>query len=205
MGDDEEVKERILTFSRARFFQQGFVRVTVEDLTADLAISKKTFYKFFESKEDLVSAIISRTTAEIGGRVGAVIGSDKPFLEKLDEVMTVLGTLISRVGRPFQVDLQRAFPAQWKRVADFRRETLTTNIERLIAQGISEGCVPPEVNKRLFMLSYLASVEGVCRPDVLAGESFSMQEALRGILSLFFFGILTQESSEQLRHIQQRS
>jgi len=205
MGAEEESKERILEFSRTKFFQEGFARITIEELSADIGISKKTFYKFFESKEDLLSAIITRTMTEIGGRVAAVIESEKPFVEKLNDVMAVLGTLVSRIGRPFQVDLQRAFPAQWKRVVDFRRVTLTTNFERLIGQGVHEGCVLSDVNNRLFMLAYLSSIEGICRPDVLAGESFSMQEAIRGIMSLFFFGILSPDASEQLRTLQQRS
>jgi len=198
----EPVKERILTSASERFFQEGFSRVSVDDLVSDLVISKKTFYKFFGSKEDLLIQIMDRLLAGVRARFIKILDSDRDFVEKLGEVMTFLGQEVGRLGKPLQADLQRHAPEVWKRIENFRHERITQNFSPLLDQGMEEGFVRKDVNKKIALLSFLGAVENIVRPSVLVNESFSAREALEGIMAIFFHGILTEEAESKLNDIQ---
>ncbi|MEM9459601.1 MAG: TetR/AcrR family transcriptional regulator [Myxococcota bacterium] len=53
----ERIHERLLEAGRERFAKVGLAKVTIADLALDAGIGKGSFYKFFESKEDLFLAI----------------------------------------------------------------------------------------------------------------------------------------------------
>jgi AcrR family transcriptional regulator len=198
----EPVKERILTFASERFFQEGFSKVSVDDLASELVISKKTFYRFFGSKEDLLIQIMDRLVAGVRARFIKILDSDRDFVEKLGEVMTFLGQEVGRLGKPLQADLQRHAPEVWKRIENFRHERITQNFSLLLEQGMEEGFVRKDVNKKIALLSFLGAVENIIRPSVLVNESFSAREALEGIMAIFFHGILTEEAESKLNDIQ---
>ena len=60
-SDPAEVatRQRILARARNDFLAQGFRSVTMDDLAAELGMSKKTLYVHFPSKKALLEAIVS--------------------------------------------------------------------------------------------------------------------------------------------------
>ena len=51
-------KDKILNYSKDRFFKDGFYKVTMDNIASGMRISKKTIYKYFTSKESLVESIV---------------------------------------------------------------------------------------------------------------------------------------------------
>ncbi len=72
-------KQRILEAVRDRMLPEGFSRLSVEEIAAMFGMSKKTFYKFFPTKEDLINQVADRIMAEGRATMGKIIGSDKNF------------------------------------------------------------------------------------------------------------------------------
>lgn len=202
MISDEPARERILSFASGKFLREGFAKISVDELTSELAISKKTFYKYFTSKEDLLTQIMDRLVAGIRTRFLTIIDSDRDFIEKLSQVMALLANELGRLSLPLQADLQRHAPHIWKRVEDFRRERITKNFASLLEQGMEEGFVRKDINKKIALLTFLGAVESIIRPSVLINESFSAREALQSIMAIFFRGILTEDAGDLLRELQ---
>ncbi len=53
-----DMKEKILEISRSLFVKRGVRDVNVDEICRNLGISKKTFYQYYESKEDLVGTMV---------------------------------------------------------------------------------------------------------------------------------------------------
>lgn len=196
-------KERIIAAAKEKFLQEGFAKVTVDDLAADLSMSKKTFYKYFDSKDELLAQIVDLLISEINAGFLAIIDSNESFVEKLDRVMMFVGKQVGRILRPFMQDLQRQAPALWRRVQEFRRYRMGANIASLIDEGIRGGYIRRDINQRVLLLGFIGTVESIMNPAVLANESFSGDEALHSILKVFFHGVLTENASRQLYALQQ--
>ena len=184
-------KERIIAHADERFLKEGFARITVDDLMSDLAMSKKTFYKVFRSKEDLVEQLIMRALGNVSLSLEKVMTSDITFPERIREFMSIVPLIARRVDSPMAQDIQRHLPTVWARVEEFRRGRMTKYLTRIIEQGKDEGYIRPDVPVRLLVLSVIGAVQSIVRPMVLAEESFSTREAVAGIFSLFLRGSLT--------------
>ena len=197
-------KDRIVTLARHRFLSEGFTRVSVDDITSELGMSKKTFYKFFASKEDLVSQIVERLMGEIRITMDHIVDREGDFIEKLHELLLFLGRTISEFHKPFQQDIARHLPGLWQRVQAFRADRINTNISRLLDQGVAAGYLRPDINRQIFLRTYLAAVDGIVTPSVLSNESFSAREAMEGIVKILFQGVLTEDASRLLGELRQR-
>ena len=58
-------RKKILEHSRRKFHAEGFYKISMDEIAGDLRISKKTIYKHFPSKEELLKAICNDTTSII--------------------------------------------------------------------------------------------------------------------------------------------
>jgi AcrR family transcriptional regulator len=191
MAQDNEIRNRILAFSRDKFMQVGFSKVTLDEIASELGMSKKTLYKYFESKEQLLTECVSQSLQTIDENSNRIVSSDQPFTEKIVSLVTLIGSQFGHLSKAGAGDLQRCAPDQWIRIETFRREKMLMRVGGLIAQGKAEGFVRTDIPDELIQLILLSSVQGIVTPEVLMQHSFSVSDALRAIFSTVFEGILT--------------
>lgn len=194
----EDIRERIITAASERFIEEGFSSVPVEEIAAGLGMSKKTFYKHFTSKEELLGVVTERILEGVHEQFAAIVERDIPFPEKLESLVTFLGERLTRLSRPMLRDLQRHSPLLWTRVQQFRRERISNDFKSLLLRGAREGFVRRDVDIDLFLMAFIGAVEAVVNPAVLAGQSLSVREVVRSIMTVFLRGILTGGAGEAL-------
>src|SRR5690242_15138189 len=114
----EDLNKRIEEHARERFFQSGFSKVTMEELSQELGISKKTMYQRFRGKDELLDAIMERQIAEVGGRVREILAAPEDFITKLANLWTTIGRLVCRISKQFQEDMRRYRPDLWTRIEE---------------------------------------------------------------------------------------
>lgn len=202
MPVSSELKERIIVCARDRFFREGFAKISVDEIVSDLSMSKKTFYQHFESKDALVEEVFERKFTEVNAIMNRILAAETDFVHKLQDFVTFVGSMLGTISKAMFSDVQKHLPHLWKRIEQFRRERLTKNLSILVQQGRREGLIRDDVNPRLFLLAYLATVDGIMHAGVLMNESFSAKEALEGIMNIFFNGILTDAGRTQLNELQ---
>jgi AcrR family transcriptional regulator len=202
MSEEASIKERILSEAGNKFRTEGFAKTSIDDFVASLTMSKKTFYKVFSSKEDLVEQLANRHIGGVATQIERIATANQDFVSKLHSLLQFLGTIPMKIGIPFIHDLQKAYPQIWNRIEQFRAERVVTIFGKLVDQGKEEGYIRPEVNKRVFLLCYLASVQAIMQPDVLSNESFSAKEAIQGIMDLYFRGAMTAAAHREFDRIQ---
>jgi AcrR family transcriptional regulator len=197
MSADLDVRERVLEHARDEFLARGFSKVTLDEIASDLGISKKTLYKFYPSKEELLRASLHATMRSAGWELERITSSDKPFAEKLAEAMETMGKYISRFRREGLADVQRNAPSIWKELDKFRQEHIVSKLVAMIVQARRENIFRPEVNEKVLIGMLDSSIQGVINPKVLAQSSFSAQEAAQSILKVLFEGALTDEARKE--------
>jgi AcrR family transcriptional regulator len=199
MASDPEERERILQLTKEEFFQRGFHRVTVDELAAKLGMSKKTIYKYFPTKEDLVRNVVYFIRDQIGREAEAVLLADKPFAPKTVAMLTIVGRIWGTMGRQFPEDMKRYAPDLWAEIQQFRRDRILTKLAGLFRDAKRQGVFREEVNEEIFLLVFQEAIEGIMNPYVLSEQSFSANDAFRQILHILFEGVLTDASRKELK------
>ena len=192
-----EPKERILDLAQDRFFKMGFNKVTLYELSGELGISKKTMYKFFPSKEELVKTIVRMTLRSAQKEVERITVQDKPFVHRLAEVMMFIGKMVSRFSKSFQQDLLRFAPTIWKEAEAFRREHILSKVVAMIHQAKKENVFRSDVNDEIIVMMLTTCIQNIVTPDVLSRHSFSPKDAMYTIFHVIFEGALTEGARKE--------
>ena len=206
MLEDSDEK-RIMEAATERFMDTGLYKVTMDEIASDLRMSKKTVYKFFPSKEILLKAIVHTMLKSVENEVQSIISSDKPFEEKLNSILTMVGKIMRRLSRPFMTDMQRYAPGLWKEIEIFRRERVFSKIQQMFRLAKKEGVIREDLDPDLFFLVLTTSLQGIMNPQVLSQQPFSAEEAFKGIFKILYEGALTDDARKrfQLKNLSQSS
>jgi len=194
MTTETEVRERIISFARDHFLHEGFSKVTLDEIATELGMSKKTLYKYFENKEDLLRAGVEENLRKVAHEIDMIAGSGDSFAEKLARVMMLIGKQMSRLSRGAMLDMQKFTPELWKQIETFRREQIFDKIGRMIAQAREENIFRSHVNEKILTLMVINCIQGILNPEVLSQNSFSAEEAFRIIFRTIFEGALTDDA-----------
>lgn len=197
LEEEQEPKVRIVSHAEDRFLRAGFNKVTLDELSSELGISKKTMYKFFPSKEDLVRTVIRTLMKRVERNVIAITEANKPVIQRLAELMLFVGKLFGKVSRAFQMDIQRFTPQLWKEVDKFRNEKILSRIAEMIKEAKREGKFRSDVNDEVVVMMFLSSVQSIVNPEVLSQHSFSPKDAMYTIFHVIFEGSLTDQARNE--------
>ena len=188
---EREERERIMEKARERFLHYGFAKVTLDEIASDLGMSKKTLYKHFASKEDLLREAIRSITRSLSERIENVVSSEMSFEAKARKILTDIGTTLGTFSRHLQADIQRYVPDLWDEIEEFRRQQILDKLDRMFRQGIRENIFRRDLNPEIFTLVFIGAVQAIINPTVLSNRSFSATEAFSAILGILFEGALS--------------
>ena len=198
MTTELELRDVILEHARKEFMARGFSKVTVDEIASQLGISKKTLYKSYPSKEELLRASLHSMMRSAGWELERIVSSEKPLVEKLALAMMLVGHYVSNVRRESVVDMQRFAPTIWKELEKFRQEHIVSRLVTLVAQAKAENILRPEVNEEVVIQMLINSIQGIVNPEILTTHSFSAEQAVRSILTVIFQGALTETARKHL-------
>ena len=140
------MEELILTKARELFFSYGLKSVSMDDIASHAGVSKKTIYKSFEDKNQLVHLLVSellkchtealqQSRAEAKNAIEALVNSTgKPF------------SLLADINPSFMYELEKFYPSIWKLVTAHKQNVLIPAMIENLQQGIEEGLYRPDID-----------------------------------------------------------
>lgn len=198
MARQADMREHIFEPARGLFFKYGFSKVTTDEIAAAAGVSKKTLYKYFDSKEALFGEVIGRTIQELAARIDAVMEDEKlSFPERLRRIIELRADALSRIGQPLINDVQRNFPALWSQVEERRRAGLEASFGRLMEEGAKQGVFRPDVDPGMLEMVYTSAITAIVNPDNLSRVPYTAGEATDAVMAIIFTGVLTDKARKQ--------
>ncbi len=185
------MKKRIIEGALGVVERQG-VKFTMDDLAAELGMSKKTIYTVFRDKNSLLIAMVDYVFDIIKESEARVLEDDK--LSLTGKIRTILGVMPENCSN---FDFTQFYPLKDKypEVYDRVRERLESGWEMtqdLIEQGIQQGLVRP-VDLRIFQMTFESAVERFLMGDELQSQGISYFDALDELVTIMVDGILIEK------------
>ena len=190
-------KDKILNLSLETFLKEGFYKTTMDEIAAKLHMSKKTIYKNFSTKEELLAQVTQFFLKSNHKAIRKSFNSDSNAVEKIYYMTNTIGTIVSNISDRMLSDLQSYAPELWKRIDEFRTRVLTVNFTKIIEQGKAEGFVN-DINSILVITAFVSSIRGVANPQFVTSNKITLIEALETTISIFLNGVLTEKGKKNL-------
>jgi len=187
MKNNDPIQEKILNAAEKRMIKFGFRKVTMDEIAADLHMSKNTIYKIFVSKEDLARALIKRLQQQLNRGLNNIEKTQKDPLTIFSDSVLFLRKLLGPWFEHFFREISIELPSVWEEFLHFRNEKILS-IRTLIQKGAERG-IFRQVNASIATEAYLGAVKAVTNPRFLQEENLTFEQALDAVLDLWAHGI----------------
>ena len=181
------MREKILEVTALLIKQYGLRKFTVDEIAAELKISKKTIYKYFMGKDEIIRAYFEDAIASDKDGIKNALVEAHDFQQKIRSVVH------STHKYPLPVTLLNEaklfYPNEWEKVEGLKRFKLET-AENLLEEGTANGIFKSDVNFPVLCRMLQEISELFTDYDFLLGNKLTTTEAIDSALNIIFHGLL---------------
>lgn len=141
------MKEKIIQKAGELFLKLGFKSITMDDIAAEMCISKKTIYKYFCNKEMLVGESTNYMHKEIHETIDSILKMNLNAIEenfKIREMFTEM--FKSSVDTSSVYQLKKHYPEIYEKVTLREINECSMWFRQNIIKGIENGLYREEVD-----------------------------------------------------------
>lgn len=206
MANKANVESRILDAAYKLFLEKGYRHTTMDDIAQQLGMSKKTLYKYYPGKLELLGASFEVTKTKLTAKVEAIVENRYiSFPLKLKSTLTVMASLLGPINPELFEDLREYAPEIWEDLELYIKESAYTRFKTLLEQGISDGLVSPAININLVVMLYAAAVQSLMDPKFVTQFPEPIQKGMKippasiydQAITIIYNGILTDEARNE--------
>ena len=185
----ERKKESIRQAALDLFNQYGVDKVSVGAVAQRAGVSHVTIYKYFGSKDGLVSDIVKTQFTSVLQRITDIVKSERPFIEKLETILLDK----AQVSANQYGELTRKAIAANPELRKFFESVLRNDMPRLylaiLEDGVKAGFVDPNIPKETTLVYlYLLRAGAIADPDSWAKLHIN-EKSLRDFQNLVLYGL----------------
>lgn len=171
----------------------------MDDLAVEVGMSKKTLYAHFDSKTDLVEAVLREKFDELDQELDDIVAEcSKDVLRGLHELLECMHRQIEEIQPPFVRDIRREAPKIFELIKKRRSAAISRCFVAVLENGQKAGIVRKDFSLQATVEILLGATDAIINPAKLAELKMSPTEAYGAIMTLFFDGVLTTKGRHML-------
>ena len=183
---------RIVRQAREHLFAHGYNQCTMDDLAAELGMSKKTLYAHFSSKDDIVRAVLEQLGAEVRAEADALFANRSlTFAEKLRGFAEGMFERLSKLNPRTPRELQRYAPHLHQLLVEIRQRNIPYVFGRFIEEGKLAGKVRDDVDAAFAVEFFLAAMQNLLQSGASERLKLAPRDLVPRAIDLLFDGLLT--------------
>ena len=188
---ENEIKDRIRQAAEALVMQYGIRSVSMDDIAANLGMSKKTIYQYFRDKEELVDEIVAAKLNENQ----CTCTTDKARAENAVQEIFLAREMVAEMMRCMNpsilFDMQKYHPAVYERFRKHKNDFLLKTMKENLKRGIDEGLFREDIHVDIIARFRVESVFIPFNPDFIQQLNVNLVDAEKEIIIHYVFGIVT--------------
>ena len=169
------MKTKIIEKATELFLKLGFKSITMDDIANEMAISKKTIYKFFCNKEVLIEETVEKVHNDIHHTMSEIFQQNHNAIEENFEIRRTFKELFKSSETSPVYQLKKHYPEIYDKVyssqVDECKIWFRTNIEK----GIVQGLYRPEVDIELYSKFYYLLIFQINESTILEKEASALE------------------------------
>lgn len=161
-------------------------------------ISKKTLYKFFKDKNDLVNAVMNSELERTNSVVKEIMSKG---LNAIDESFEISHHVIDNIAElPPQLffELENYYPEAYKLFEEHQNDCIRISIYENIEKGMKEGLYRQDLNIDIIVSLYLTIIYNLISAKLINSKNYSFTEIYRELFIYHTHGISSSKGLEYL-------
>lgn len=155
----EEKYQKLLENVYKIFTTQGIKNVSMDDVSRQLGISKKTLYQYVDSKADLVGKLNQYIQQLIEDRIRSLESMDLNAIDVLLEMSKISTEKHFRINPMITFEMRKFYPQIFDEYICHKKEVLVQSVKKNLEQGIKEGLYRQDLNTDIIAHLYFKKIE----------------------------------------------
>ena len=191
----EDQRRNIIKTAGELFFRLGIRSVSIDDICREIGMSKKTFYVYFASKDELIEQMLQANINYTASKMQELLDL-RDFRQLVKRFIKHQEAEKNDVRRVPQLvyDLKKYYPRQF---ADFQIqcfETQKTYIIRYLELGVAQGLVRANLNIELTAVLFAKIHSDAIRDfEVIEAHNHNMHQLAHTAMDVLVRGVLSDE------------
>ena len=195
------MKEKIIQKASEMFMSLGFKSVTMDDIAAEMGISKKTIYTHFNNKESMISVVTDVIFEQVCSDIDCICELEKNPIEELYDIKKcVMEHMRNEKTSPWY-QLQKYYPAIYQKIKgrqfNYMQDCVVTNLNRGLAQKLYRENIDVQFVSRI----YFNGITGIKEDTLFPSTMFEGPVLHEMFLEYHLRGIVTPEGRKILSQL----
>ena len=168
-------KQEILEKSALIFMRYGIKSVTMDDIARQLVISKKTLYKYFTDKNDLVKTIIDTNLKMNLSECRVCTEIAENAIDEIIRINVMVRKQFSTIHPSLFFDLQKYHHDAWRLMESYRVTYIREQVESNINRGINEGLYRTNIDIKIAAQFYITLIDSIISGEINKNNEFNYE------------------------------
>jgi TetR/AcrR family transcriptional regulator, cholesterol catabolism regulator len=193
-------KMELLEKCASVFLRLGIKSITMDDLARELGISKKTIYKYFKDKNELIYSIM-QMKVELDCQVVAICNvNSSNAIEELLSVSEFIMEQLKNVTPTVFYDLKKYHPEAWQLMEEHKWQFVRNLIKENIDRGIKEGIYRDDIDALILSAQYVNSTDLMMDTKIFSWPQYKFQEVYLQLITHHLYGLCNTSGREYLKN-----
>lgn len=192
-----QVKNHILKVSQELFFSFGIQNITMDDIANKCGVSKKTIYKYYKNKSDLLNNTIVLQVKELMADLNKMRATSKNALEELHAFFKYINSISFVIAPVYGKELKKYYPDKYIEIFNYKDDILIPFVRRNIEKGIAQGLYKKEINSKEICTSF-DNISKIIFTSHLSFDTETNKNAVCFLNSLFIHRLVSVKGLEVL-------
>lgn len=181
------MREAIIKVAAEKIQIHGLRKFTMDELASELKVSKKTIYKYFKGKDDIISEYFKE-----------IIETDKNYtIESVKEKSSLVDKLNAIIYSYHKYKLSanvldeayKFYYDEWEKVQELKNFKLGI-IESVLKKGMEEGILKKDINLNITSLILESVGNTLLNYKFLSENNINIKDAMDDVIKTVLYGIL---------------
>ena len=182
------------------FVKYGIKSVSMDDVSRELSVSKKTIYQLVKDKNDLVTKCIMLISEQTD--MTNICGGEKMnAIEKHLFIYEHIAKLLTEINPSFEYDLKKYYPEQHQMFVKNRRQNIFDKMRLDLQQGMEDGYFRNDIDIDKLTILNIIRIESFKETDIFDIYNLRMLDLLEELFNYHLHGIATQKGLEEYKKL----
>ena len=187
---EDHLRDQVVAAAERRFNRHGFKSVTMDDISRELGMSKKTLYQVVPNKQALIDLVLEHDMARDDALVAKARADSSDAVDEMLRIARYFTEQMREVNPAALYDLQKYYRPSWERLDAHHNDEMIAHVRANLRRGQAEGLYRDDLHRELVALLFVRGPQAFLDQERFPLQQHEWREVLNQFMAYHLNGVV---------------